>query len=151
MAETDEKQGPTGESSGNDEGQSVQQSQTTGEVSKDARMWAMFCHLGGLAGLLPISVAIGSVIAPLILWQIKKEEFPFVNEQGKEAVNFQISILLYSLIGSMVCAITCIGIPLIPFIVGIIGIADIIFLLVAAVKANNGEHYRYPLTIRFIK
>jgi uncharacterized Tic20 family protein len=151
MAETDEKQEPAEVPSGNDEGQSVQQNQTTGEVSKDARMWAMFCHLGGLAGLLPISVAIGSVIAPLILWQIKKEEFPFVNEQGKEAVNFQISILLYSLIGSMVCAITCIGIPLIPFIVGIIGIADIIFLLIAAVKANNGEHYRYPLTIRFIK
>jgi uncharacterized Tic20 family protein len=150
MAETDEKQEPVEVPSGTDEGQSVQ-NQTAGEISKDARMWAMFCHLAGLAGFLPISAAIGSVIAPLVLWQIKKKEDPFIDKNGKEAVNFQISMLLYSLIGSVACAVTCVGIPLIPFIVGIIGIIDIIFLLIAAVKANNGEHYRYPLAIRFIK
>jgi len=129
----------------------VQQEKTGKELNKDACMWAMICHLGGLGGLLPIVPAIGSIIAPLIIWQIKKEEFPFVDEQGKEAVNFQISMLLYALAGSVVCAITCIGIPLIPFVVGIVGIFDIVFLLIAAVKANDGHHYRYPLTIRFIK
>ena len=124
----------------------VQQGQTGKEVSKDARMWAMFCHLGGLAGLLPIVPAIGSIIAPLIIWQIKKDEFPFVNEQGKEAVNFQISMLIYALIAG---ALICVGIGI--FLLPVVGVFDLVFLLIAAVKANNGEHYRYPLTIRFIK
>jgi uncharacterized Tic20 family protein len=119
------------------------------EVNRDARMWAMFCHLGGLAGfVIPV---VGSIVAPLIIWQVKKDDFPFVDEQGKEAVNFQISMLLYAVIGSAVCLVTCIGIPLIPFVCLAVGIFDFIFLLIAAVKANNGYHYRYPLTIRFIK
>jgi uncharacterized Tic20 family protein len=131
--------------------EAVQGGSLSKESNKDARMWAMFCHLAGLCGLIPIVPVIGSVIGPLILWQIKKDEFSFVSDQGKEAVNFQISILLYSLISGIVCAITCVGIPLIPFVVGIIGILDIVFLVIASIKANNGESYRYPLTIRFIK
>jgi len=145
MAKIDENSQPV-EDSG-----SADQTETSEEVSKDARMWAMFCHLGGLAGLLPILPAIGSIIAPLIIWQIKKDEFPFVNEQGKEAVNFQISMVLYGLIGSVACLITCIGAVLIPVVICVVGIIDLVFLLIAAVKANNGQHYRYPLTIRFIK
>ena len=116
------------------------------ELSKDARMWAMFCHLGGLAGLVPIVPAFGSIIAPLVIWQVKKNEFPFVDEQGKEAVNFQISMLLYAIICIPLCFI-CIGV----FLLAAVGIVDIVFLLIAAVKANNGERYRYPLSIRFIK
>jgi len=119
------------------------------EINKDARQWAMFCHLAGLAGI--IVPVIGNIVAPLIIWQIKKDEHPFVNEQGKEAVNFQISMSLYGLGGSLACLITCIGAVLIPFILGAVGIVALVFLLIAAVKANNGEHYRYPLTIRFIK
>jgi uncharacterized Tic20 family protein len=115
---------------------------------KDARMWAMFCHLGGLAGCV---FPFGNIILPLIFWQIKKDEFPFVDQQGKEAVNFQISMSLYALVGALVCAVTCIGTVLIPFIVGAVAIVDLVFLLIAAVKANNGEAYRYPLCIRFIK
>jgi uncharacterized Tic20 family protein len=121
------------------------------ETDKDAKMWAMFCHLAGLAGLLPVLPIIGSVIAPLIIWQIKKDEFSFVDEQGKEAVNFQISMLIYFLIGSVACAITCIGVALIPVVIGVVGIVDVVFLLIAAVKSNNGAHYRYPLSIRLIK
>lgn len=116
------------------------------ESNSDARMWGMFCHLGGLAGLLPVMPAIGSIIAPLIIWQIKKDQFPFVDEQGKEAVNFQISMLLYGLIaGVLICA--GVGILLLPAV----AVVDLVFLIIAAVKANNGEHYRYPLCIRFIK
>ena len=114
------------------------------EISKDARMWAMFCHLAGLAGLaIPV---IGFVVGPLVLWQIKKEEFPFVDEQGKEAVNFQISMLIYGL-ASMFLFLCGIGFILAPAVF----IVDVVFLLIATVKANNGEHYRYPLTIRLIK
>ncbi|MHC4616684.1 MAG: DUF4870 domain-containing protein [Planctomycetota bacterium] len=127
----------------------AQPPEAAAEVSKDARMWAMFCHLGGLAGyIMPI---IGNVVAPLIVWQIKKDEFGFVDGQGREAVNFQISMSLYALIGIAVCLVTCIGAVLIPVVAAIVGIVDLVFLLIAAVKANNGESYRYPLTIRFIK
>jgi uncharacterized Tic20 family protein len=114
------------------------------EPDKDARMWAMFCHLAGLGGLIvPI---VGCVVGPLIVWQIKKDEFHFVNEQGKEAVNFQISMLIYGIVAGLLC-FACVGFILVPAV----GIFDLVFLLIAAVKANNGHHYRYPLTIRFIK
>ena len=115
-----------------------------GELSKDARMWAMFCHLAGLAGI--IIPVIGNIVAPLIVWQIKKDDFPFVDEQGKEVVNFQISMSIYGLICIPLFFI-CIG----PFLLAAVGIVDLVFLLIAGIKANNGQHYRYPLTIRFIK
>ncbi|UCC97748.1 MAG: DUF4870 domain-containing protein [Phycisphaerales bacterium] len=116
------------------------------EINRDARMWAMFCHLAGLGGLLPIVPVIGSIIAPLVIWQIKKDEFEFVDDQGKEAVNFQISILIYALVAGLLC-FACIGFFLLP----VVYVFDLVFLLIAGIKANNGEHYRYPLTIRFIK
>ncbi|MHC4462090.1 MAG: DUF4870 domain-containing protein [Planctomycetota bacterium] len=130
----------------------MQQDQTGKEVSKDARMWAMLCHLGGLAGyVMPI---VGNIVTPLIFWQIKKDEYPFVDEQGKEALNFQISMSIYWLISVVLCVMmvivvcmACIG----PFLLVAVYIVDLVFLLIAAVKANSGEHYRYPLTIRFIK
>jgi len=106
----------------------------------------MICHLAGLGGLIPVVPVFGSIIGPLIVWQIKKDEFGFVNDQGKEAVNFQITILIY-LIVSAFLSFVCIGFVLLPAVV----VFDLVFLLIAAVKANDGERYRYPLTIRFIK
>jgi uncharacterized Tic20 family protein len=136
---------------GADQGDRVQTSWVTGEIAKDARMWAMFCHLGGLAGISAILPAIGSIVVPLVIWQIKRDESPFVDEQGRRAVNFQISMLLYALIGSVVCLATCVGIPLIPVVICVVYVVDLGFVLTAAVKASSGRHYRYPLTIRFIK
>ncbi len=126
--------------------QAVQNSPPSKEVNKDARMWGMICHLAGLGGLIPIVPVIGSVIGPLVVWQIKKDEFGFVADQGKEAVNFQISILIYAIVSGLLC-FACVGFVLLPAVY----IFDLIFLLIAAVKANDGECYRYPLTIRFIK
>ena len=114
------------------------------EVSKDARMWAMFCHLAGLCGF--ILPTVGQVVGPLIFWQIKKDEYPFVDEQGKEALNFQISVTIYAVV-AMFLFVICVG----PFLLAGVGLFDFVLLLIAAVKANNGEHYHYPLTIRFIK
>lgn len=114
------------------------------ETNRDARMWAMFSHLAGLAGF--VMPAVGCVVGPLVVWLIKKEEFPFVDEQGKEAVNFQISMFIYAFVAGLLWFV-CIGIVLLP----LVGIIDIVFLIVAAIKANDGQHYRYPLTIRFIK
>ena len=114
------------------------------EINKDARMWAMICHLAGLAGMLLPGT--GNIVAPLVVWQIKKEGNPFVDEQGKEAVNFQISISMYLIISIFLCVI-CVG----AFLVAAVLFFFFVFSLIAAVKANNGFHYRYPLIIRFIK
>lgn len=118
------------------------------EADPKARMWAMFCHLAGFAGLLPVVPAFGSILGPLIVWLIKKDEFPFVDEQGKEALNFQITMLIYGVVAGLSMFI-CIGFVLLPAVI----IADIVLIIIAAIKANDGYHYRYPypLIIRFIK
>jgi uncharacterized Tic20 family protein len=126
----------------------VSESQTSTEgnqpPNKDACTWAMLCHIAGLGGL--VVPAVGSVIGPLIVWQIKKDLHPFVNQNGKEAMNFQISMLIYGIAAGLLCFV-CIGAFLLPAVI----IADIVFIIIAALKAGNGEAYRYPLTIRFIK
>jgi len=147
-AEKPEGETPAEQETSAEQPKAVQEGPGSKETNKDARMWAMICHLSALAGL--VVPVIGCIIGPLIVWQIKKEEFPFVDEQGKEAVNFQISMTLYLLISAILwipLSFVCIGI-LIPVAIGIV---DLVFLLIAAVKANDGYHYRYPLTIRFIK
>ena len=111
---------------------------------KDARTWAMLCHLGGLG--VYIIPTVGHIIATLIFWLIKKDESPFVDDQGKEALNFQISITIYALI-SLLLTLVVIGIILL-FAVGIF---DLVMIIIAALKVNGGEKYRYPLCIRFIK
>jgi uncharacterized protein len=118
------------------------------EADPKARMWAMFCHLAAFAGLLPVIPAFGSILGPLIVWLIKKDEFPFVDEQGKEALNFQITMLIYGVVAGLSMFI-CVGFVLLPAVI----LVDIVFIIIAAIKANDGHHYRYPypLIIRFIK
>lgn len=111
---------------------------------KDARIWAMLCHLGGLGVYIVPSV--GHIIAPLILWLIKKDESPFVDDQGKESLNFQISITIYALL-ALLLTLIFIGFILL-FAVAIF---DLVMIIIAAVSANTGEKYRYPLCIRLIK
>jgi uncharacterized Tic20 family protein len=117
------------------------------EPNRDARMWAMFCHLAALAGA--VIPAFGFVIGPLVVWLIKKDEFPFVDQHGKEALNFQISMLICTLLAVALTIIPpfCMG----PLLVMVIGIVDLIFVIIAAIKANDGYHYRYPLSIQFVK
>ncbi len=117
--------------------------ETAANDSKDERMWAMLCHLSTFAGYM---VPFGNIIAPLVLWVMKKDEYPLVDDQGKEAINFQISITIY-VIMSIVLVFLVIGIPL---LIGLL-IYEIIATIIAAIKANDGEQYRYPFTIRFIK
>jgi hypothetical protein len=143
-AEKPESEAPVEQEVCNEKAGTVNESPGSKEINKDARMWAMLCHLSGLAGI--ILPASGNIVAPLIIWQIKKDNNPFIDEQGKEAVNFQISMSIY-LIASVILSVICIGVPLIIATI----IVFFVFMLIAAVKANNGFHYRYPLTIRFIK
>ena len=122
----------------------VSQSQTgTEPPNKDACTWAMLCHIAGMAFfIVPI---VGGVVGPLIIWQIKKDLHPFVNQSGKEALNFQISMMIYAVIAAFFW-FTCIGLVLVP----VVGVVDIILAIIAAVKAANGQDYRYPLSIRFV-
>ena len=113
--------------------------------SKDERMWAMCCHLAALACFV-VPVPFASVIGPLVVWMIKKDEYSLVNDQGKEAINFQISIALYFVV-SLLLVVVMIGF----FMIAALSIFGLICVIVAAVKANEGETFRYPLCIRFIK
>ena len=114
-----------------------------GTPSAEARQWALFAHLSALAGLI---IPFGNIIGPLIIWQVKKAEFPFVDDQGKEALNFNITAAIAFLV-AMALMIVLIGVLLMPAVV----VAWLIFTILAAIKANNGETYRYPVTLRLIK
>jgi len=99
----------------------------------------MLAHLSSV-----IAILLGGMtfLGPLIVWVIKKDQSVFVADQGKEALNFQIAVLLASLI----CGVTCILAILIP----VIYVANIVFSIMAAMEANKGVYYRYPYTIRLI-
>ena len=113
-----------------------------GAATNQERQWALFAHLSALAGFL---IPFGNVIGPLIVWQIKKAEMPFVDEQGKEALNFQITVTIAVLVCFLLMVIF-IGILLLP----LVAIGALVLTVIAAVKANAGEHYRYPIAWRLI-
>lgn len=105
--------------------------------------WAMFCHLSALSGYF---FPFGNVLAPLVIWLLKKEASPLVDRHGKESLNFQISISIYALAASALIFIL-IGIPLLLLLAAF----NFILILVGAVKCKNGEEYRYPLNLRLLK
>jgi hypothetical protein len=110
----------------------------------------MGCHLSALLGFF---IPFANLIAPLVIWLVRREYDAFVDDQGKEAVNFQITstIVVYGL--SLLAAIlitVCVGAFLIP-VIFVYAFAVFVLIIVAAVKSQGGEAYRYPLTIRFIK
>lgn len=134
---------------------------------------AFLIHISALTGYL---FPMGGIIAPLIFWQIKKDESKFLDDQGKEAVNFNLSFFLYSFI---------LGLAFIPFfigslfntfsnidqmhhsfhfefpgmltfiggisLIGVLGLIRLALIILASIKANKGNSYQYPLTIKFIK
>ena len=110
----------------------------------NARTFAILCHLLGFAGLV---FPLGNVLAPLVLWLINKQQYPQIDEHGKESVNFQISITIYLILICMPLMFIVVGVFLMMGLV----ILDVVAIIVASVKASNGEVYRYPLSIRFIK
>lgn len=114
-----------------------------GLPSNEARQWGMFTHLSALAGFI---VPFGNLLGPLIFWQIKKNEWPFADDQGKEALNFQITVTIAMLV-SFVLMVVVIGFLLML----VVGIGALVFTILAAIKANEGVHYRYPWTLRLIK
>jgi uncharacterized Tic20 family protein len=124
--------------------ENVNQVVETGGMSKDERMWGMFCHLAALAGY--IGLPFGNILGPLIVWLIKKDQYKFVDEQGKESMNFQITITIAAFIAGILCFIL-VGIPLLILLI----IANLVLVIMAGIKANEGVSYKYPYSIKFIK
>lgn len=111
--------------------------------SQEARQWAMFCHFAAFLGFV---FPFGNLIGPLILWQIKKDVDPFVDAQGKEALNFQISVSIAFMI-SVLLMLVVVGFML----ASLVTIAGIVLAIIAGIKANEGQAYRYPFSWRLIK
>ena len=110
----------------------------------NVRTWTALCHASALLGVFLHFP--GHLLAPLIVWLVKRDESPEIDAHGKEAVNFQISMLIYNAIAAVSC-IVLIGFLLLP----LLWILNAVFVIIAAIKASDGELYRYPLTIRFIQ
>lgn len=109
----------------------------------DEKQWGMFIHLAAFVGL--IGIPFGSIIGPLIIYMIKKDEYEFVNDQGKEVLNFQITWTIIFIISAILILVGIGVLMLIGF-----GIAWFVLVIVGTVAANNGQYYRYPLTIKFL-
>ena len=111
--------------------------------SVEARQWGMFCHFAAFFGLV---FPFGNLLGPLIVWQIKKDFDPFVDDQGKEALNFQISVSLAVLLCFLLMLVV-IGFPLLA----LVGVGALVLTIIAGIKANEGQAYRYPFCWRLIK
>ncbi len=119
-------------------------------TTSQENLWPMLCHLAALAGLI---IPFGNIIGPLVVWLVKKDEMPIVNEYGKESLNFQITATIYMIglvIVATILSFIAIGVLLFP-LVGLVGLADLVLVIIATVQANKGVAYHYPLSIRFIK
>jgi uncharacterized protein len=123
-------------------------------MQRPSRVWEVLCHLSSLSAFL--GVPFGHLLGPLVCWLIKRGDSPTVDANGKESLNFQLSMTLYGLaIGGVAVflLLTIVGILLLPLLIPVVAalmLMNLILVIVAAVKAGNGEVYRYPLTIRFL-
>ncbi|ODU45622.1 MAG: orotate phosphoribosyltransferase [Lysobacteraceae bacterium SCN 69-123] len=112
-------------------------------VSAEEKQWGMFAHLAALAGIV---IPLGNLLGPLIVWLVKKDTMPFVADQGKEALNFNITVFIAAFV-SGILTLVLIGFLLLI----VVGIAWLVLTILAALAANKGETYRYPFTLRLIK
>jgi uncharacterized protein len=110
---------------------------------RKAHQWAMFMHFSQLLNFI---IPFGGIIAPIVMWQMKKDEMQGVDQHGKNIVNFLISMLIYSFI-SAILMLVVVGV----FLLMILGVAGIVLPIIAGVKANSGEVWKYPLTLQIIK
>ena len=112
---------------------------------ESARSWCIGLHLSGLSGVF-LGLALAHVFVPLAIWLIKRADNPEIDATGKEVLNFQISFSIYFLVAGALCWIL-IGFLILPIFV----IIWLVCTILAAIRTSNGEAYRYPMTIRFLK
>jgi len=111
--------------------------------SADVRTWNVLCHASALLGFFfPWA---GHIIAPLSVWLVKRGDSPEIDAHGKESINFQLSMLVYSVISAILCLI------LIGFVLlAILHIVNVVLVIIASIRASEGKFYHYPITIRFL-
>jgi uncharacterized Tic20 family protein len=125
------------------------QPQPGSTVSPEERQWAMFAHLSALVGALltgALGGGWGCFIGPLVIWLVKKDTMPLVNDQAKEALNFNITVAIAAIV-SWILIFVLIGFLLLAALF----VAWLVFVIIATIKANEGVVYRYPFTLRLIK
>jgi len=125
------------------------------DLSSDERNWAMAAHLCGLLWLLggpgliflPFgSLVLFTILGPLIIWRTKGQTMPFVAEQAKESLNFQISVFLLGLVFALLAFV------LIGFVfLWLLGVANLVLVIIAAIQVSSGKPYRYPFCLRLVK
>ena len=119
------------------------QTPTPTPVASEVRTWCVLCHASALLGL--FFHFLGHLLGPLIVWLVKRGDSPEIDAHGKESLNFQLSMLIYDAIAAILC-IVLIGIPILI----ILWIMNTVFVIIASIRASEGQFYRYPLTIRFL-
>lgn len=115
---------------------------TVQSSSDPSQMWNVLCHVSALLGLV---FPLGFIVGPLVIWLIKRKEFPSVDINGKEALNFQLSCLIYMAISALLMLVI-VGF----FLLAAVVIFDVVMIIVASVQVSDGKSFRYPLTIRLI-
>lgn len=112
--------------------------------SSNTRTWTVLCHASALVGFFVPWV--GHILGPLIVWLARRGDSPEIDAHGKESLNFQISMLIYSLIAGVLCLV------LIGFVLlGVLHILNLVLVIIASIQASEGKLYRYPISIRLIK
>jgi uncharacterized Tic20 family protein len=110
---------------------------------KDANQWAMFVHLSLFAGYL---IPLAGLVVPIVLWQIKKDQYAFVDVHGKIVVNWIISMIIYAAVCTVLLAV---AIGVLGFV--ILGVMSMILPIIGGIKANQGEVWEYPMSLKFIR
>lgn len=130
------------------------------QAQVDEKTWALLAHLSGLSGF--FTSGLGMVLGPLVVWLLGKDKHPFIDRHGKEALNFGITVILLSLAIMLVAFFLFLPMMMFAF-AGMFGmflmmplilallVFWVTFVIIAAVKASNGEEYRYPMSLRFVK
>ncbi len=111
--------------------------------SKEERNWALLAHLSAVAGVL--LAGLGMVLGPLVIWLLKREDSEFVADQAKEALNFNITMLLGYIVGVILIPVL-IGLVILP----VLGLLHLVLMIVAMIRASEGERYRYPVALRLV-
>ena len=112
------------------------------DVSSEDRTWAIITHASAFAGFF---VPLGNILGPLLVWAIKKDESQFVDENGKQAINFQITWTILFFVAAL-SIILVIGILLLP----LVALAWFVLVIIAIIRASDDEVYDYPLTLDII-
>ena len=115
----------------------------------ELRNWASVLHFSLLAGYV---IPMAGIIAPIVIWQIKKAEMPEIDAHGKNAVNFMLSLLIYA-VGMVLVVLLTLGLGILVILLPAIALAicSIVFPIIAGIKASNGEIWPYPLSIQFLR